>query len=128
VRTGDVARVDADGFLWLVDRAKEMIKYKGYQVAPAELEAVLMEHPDVFDAAVIPMALADEGEAPKGYVVLREGRAAEAAAIMAFVAERVAPHKQLRALEAVAEIPRSATGKILRRVLVERERATPRPT
>jgi len=122
VRTGDIARLDADGFLWLVDRAKEMIKYKGYQVAPAELEAVLMEHPAVLDAAVIPIVMSDEGEAPKGFVVLRDGRPTTAAAIMAFVAERVAPYKQLRALEAVVEIPRSPTGKILRRVLVEQER------
>jgi acyl-coenzyme A synthetase/AMP-(fatty) acid ligase len=107
----------------LVDRAKEMIKYKGYQVAPAELEAVLMEHPAVLDAAVIPTLMPGEGEAPKGFVVLKEGRPITASAIMAFVAERVAPYKQLRALELVGEIPKSPTGKILRRVLIERERA-----
>ncbi|MGH7335488.1 MAG: AMP-binding protein [Candidatus Rokuibacteriota bacterium] len=123
VRTGDIARLDADGFLWLVDRAKEMIKYKGYQVAPAELEAVLMEHPAVLDAAVIPILMPGEGEAPKGFVVLKDGRQATAAAIMAFVAERVAPYKQLRALEAIGEIPKGPTGKILRRVLVEQDRA-----
>jgi acyl-CoA synthetase (AMP-forming)/AMP-acid ligase II len=123
VRTGDIARLDADGFLWLVDRAKEMIKYKGYQVAPAELEAVLMEHPAVLDAAVIPTLMPGEDEAPKGFVVLKEGRPTTASAIMAFVAERLAPYKQLRALEIVGEIPKSPTGKILRRVLVERERA-----
>jgi acyl-CoA synthetase (AMP-forming)/AMP-acid ligase II len=123
VRTGDIARLDADGFLWLVDRAKEMIKYKGYQVAPAELEAVLMEHPAVLDAAVIPTLLTGEGEVPKGFVVLKAGREAAPDAIMAFVAERVAPHKKVRALEIVGEIPKGPTGKILRRVLVEQERA-----
>lgn len=122
VRTGDIARLDADGFLWLLDRAKEMIKYKGYQVAPAELEAVLMEHPAVVDAAVVPALMPGEGEVPKGFIVLKDGRQTSAAAIMAFVAERVAPYKQLRALEMVGEIPKSATGKILRRVLIERER------
>jgi acyl-CoA synthetase (AMP-forming)/AMP-acid ligase II len=123
VRTGDIARVDADGFLWVVDRAKEMIKYKGYQVAPAELEAVLLEHPAVLDAAVVPTVLPGEGEVPKGFVVLKDGHAASPDALLAFVAERVAPHKKLRALELVGEIPTSPTGKILRRVLVERERA-----
>lgn len=127
VRTGDIARLDADGFLWLVDRAKEMIKYKGYQVAPAELEAVLMEHPAVLDAAVIPILLAGDGEAPKGFVVLKDGSQTGAAAIMAFVAERVAPYKQLRALEQVGAIPKSPTGKILRRVLVAQERARAGP-
>jgi acyl-CoA synthetase (AMP-forming)/AMP-acid ligase II len=123
VRTGDIARLDADGFLWLVDRAKEMIKCRGYQVAPAELEAVLLEHPAVHDAAVIPVLLQGEGEAPKGVVVLKADRAASAEDIMAFVAERVAPYKKLRALAFIGDIPRSPTGKILRRVLIERERA-----
>ena len=122
IRTGDIARLDPDGFLWLVDRAKEMIKYKGYQVAPAELEAVLMEHTAVLDAAVIPVTTSDGGEAPKGFVVLKEGHQATVTAIAAFVADRVAPYKQLRALEVVAEIPKAPTGKILRRLLVDRER------
>jgi acyl-CoA synthetase (AMP-forming)/AMP-acid ligase II len=124
VRTGDIARLDADGSVWLVDRAKEMIKYRGYQVAPAELEAVLLEHPAVRDAAVIPAMLPDEGEAPKGVVVLKEDRATTAEGILAFVAERVAPYKKLRALAFIDAIPRSPTGKILRRVLIEQERAS----
>jgi acyl-CoA synthetase (AMP-forming)/AMP-acid ligase II len=123
VRTGDVARLDTDGFLWLVDRAKEMIKYRGYQVAPAELEAVLLEHPAVLDAAVIPMLLPGEDEAPKGVVVRKADRPVTAEELLAFVAERVAPYKKLRALAFIGEIPRSPTGKILRRVLIEQERA-----
>ena len=116
--------MDGDGFLWLVDRAKEMIKYHGYQVAPAELEAVLLEHPAVRDAAVIPTVLGSEGEVPKGVVVLKEDHCPTAEEILTFVAERVAPYKKVRALAFVGEIPKSPTGKILRRVLIERERAT----
>jgi acyl-coenzyme A synthetase/AMP-(fatty) acid ligase len=100
---------------------KELIKYKGYQVPPAELEAVLLSHPQVADAAVIPKADEECGEIPKALVV-REGEV-QADALMAYVAERVAVHMRVREVEFVDEIPKSASGKILRRVLVERERA-----
>jgi acyl-CoA synthetase (AMP-forming)/AMP-acid ligase II len=118
-RTGDVGHIDAGGRLFVVDRIKELIKYKGYQVVPAELEAVLLSHPAVADAAVIGRPAGADGETPAGFVVLASP--APLAEIRAYVEERVAPYKKLRALEAVAEIPRSATGKILRRVLRERE-------
>jgi acyl-CoA synthetase (AMP-forming)/AMP-acid ligase II len=115
LRTGDIARVDADEVYWIVDRLKELIKYKGYQVAPAELEAVLLTHPDVLDAAVVGVPHAEGGEAPKAFVVTAHPLDAEA--LMTWVAERVAPYKKVRAVEFVAEIPRSPSGKILRRQL-----------
>jgi acyl-CoA synthetase (AMP-forming)/AMP-acid ligase II len=120
--TGDIGWLDEDGYLYLLDRKKEMIKYKGYQVAPAELEAVLHEHPAVLDAAVIPKRDLESGEIPKAFVVLREGYQASPEELMGFVAERVAPYKKIRELEYVTEIPKTASGKILRRDLIERER------
>jgi acyl-CoA synthetase (AMP-forming)/AMP-acid ligase II len=120
LHTGDIGHADADGYFTIVDRLKELIKYKGYQVPPAELEAVLLSHPSVADAAVIPKADAEGGEIPKAFIV-RRGEL-DADAIIAFVAERVAPHKKVREVEFVDEIPKSASGKILRRVLVDRER------
>jgi acyl-CoA synthetase (AMP-forming)/AMP-acid ligase II len=120
LHTGDVGRADADGYVVLVDRVKELIKYKGYQVAPAELEAVLLEHPAVAEAAVVGRPDEEAGEVPKAFVALASDATAQE--IMAFVAERVAPYKRLRALEFVEDIPKSPSGKILRRVLNERER------
>ena len=121
LHSGDIGRVDADGYFFLVDRLKELIKYKGMQVAPAELEAVLLTHPQISDAAVIPIADEEAGEIPKAFVVLSEQVSSDD--IMAFVAERVAPHKKIRRVEVVDEIPKSASGKILRRVLKDREKA-----
>jgi long-chain acyl-CoA synthetase len=121
--TGDIGRMDEDGYLYIVDRKKEMIKYKGYQVAPAELEAVLHEHPAVLDAAVIPKPHLESGEVPKAFVVLRDGYEATPEELIAFVAGKVAPYKKIREVEYVAEIPKTASGKILRRDLIERERA-----
>ena len=121
LRTGDVGRVDEDGAFWIVDRVKELIKYKGYQIAPAELEALLLTHPEITDAAVIPHPDDEAGEVPKAFVVVSGGLTAED--VSAFVAERVAPYKKVRAVELIDEIPKSPSGKILRRVLIERERA-----
>ena len=121
LHTGDIAYVDEDGHFFIVDRAKELIKYKGFQVPPAELEAVLLTHPAIADAAVIPVSDAEAGEIPKAYVVLRsEGDSDQ---ILEFVAERVAPHKRIRLLEFIDKIPKSPSGKILRRVLKEQDRA-----
>ena len=117
LHTGDIGYADEDGHFYIVDRAKELIKYKGFQVAPAELEAMLLTHPCVADAAVIPYPDDEAGEVPKGIIVLREP--AEAAALLEFVAERVAPHKRIRHIQFVDQIPKSPSGKILRRVLVE---------
>ena len=121
LHTGDVGYADADGYFYVVDRVKELIKYKGMQVAPAELEGLLLGHPAIADAAVIPSPDDEAGEVPKAFVVLRSPLDAEA--LMEFIAGRVAPHKKVRRVEVVEAIPRSASGKILRRVLVERERA-----
>ena len=122
LRTGDVGYLDEDGYLYVLERKKEFIKYKGYQVAPAELEAVLHEHPAVLDAAVVPKPHLEGGEIPKAFVVLREGFQASPEELMAFVAEKVAPYKKIRELEFLTEIPKTASGKILRRDLIERER------
>ena len=120
LHTGDVGRVDADGFLTIVDRAKELIKYKGYQVAPAELEAVLLGHAAIHDVAVIPSPDPEAGEVPKAFVV-SSGHLTEEE-VVAFVAERVAPYKRVRLVEFIDQIPKSPSGKILRRLLVDRER------
>ncbi len=121
LRTGDVAYADEDGFFYIVDRLKEFIKYKAYQVAPAELEALLLTHPKVADAAVIPVADAEAGEIPKAFVVLRAP--CEAQELMEFVAGAVAPYKKVRVVEFIEKIPKSASGKILRRELIAAERA-----
>lgn len=124
LHTGDIGYADADGTLHVVDRLKELIKYKGLQVAPAELEAVLLSHPAVGDAAVVASPDAEAGEVPKAFVVLKDAATPEE--LMAHVAARVAPHKRVRRLEIIGQIPKSPSGKILRRVLAqqERERAT----
>lgn len=121
LRTGDLARVDGQGQLFVVDRLKELIKCNGYAVAPAELEAVLVTHPAVLDAAVIGVADAAAGEVPKAFVVRRSD--VEAGELLAFVAARVAPYKRVARAEFVDSIPKSPSGKILRRVLIELERA-----
>jgi acyl-CoA synthetase (AMP-forming)/AMP-acid ligase II len=117
LRTGDLGRADDEGRFWIVDRVKELIKYKGYQVAPAELEAVLLAHPDVVDAAVVGVAHPTAGEAPKAFVVT--SRQVDADALMDWVGGRVAPYKRVRDVAFVAAIPRSPSGKILRRLLRE---------
>jgi acyl-CoA synthetase (AMP-forming)/AMP-acid ligase II len=117
LHTGDVGHVDADGHLYVVDRLKELIKYKGFQVPPAELEALLLSHPCVADAAVVGRADEEAGEIPVGFVVLKDGQAVTAADIQAFVADRVAHYKRIRELHVVDAIPKSPSGKILRRIL-----------
>lgn len=120
LHTGDIGKADADGYFYVVDRLKELIKYKGYQVAPAELEAVLLTHPAVADAAVIGVADEEAGEAPKAFVVLKGEATGDE--ILAFVAERVAPFKKIRYVEIIQQVPKSSSGKILRRILVDQER------
>ncbi len=121
LRTGDIATADADGWITITDRFKELIKVRGFQVAPAELEALLLTHPAITDSCVIPVPDDATGERPKAFVVVREP--VEPQAVIDWMRERSAPHKRLIAVEIVDEIPKSASGKILRRVLVERERA-----
>ncbi|WTO36693.1 4-coumarate--CoA ligase family protein [Streptomyces achromogenes] len=121
LHTGDVGHTDADGWLFVVDRVKELIKYKGYQVAPAELEALLLTHPGIADTAVIGARDADGNEIPHAFVVRRPGADGPAEdEILGFVAERVAPYKRVRRITFTDTVPRAASGKILRRQLRER--------
>jgi acyl-CoA synthetase (AMP-forming)/AMP-acid ligase II len=117
LHTGDIGYADAEGYFYVVDRAKELIKYKGYQVAPAELEALLLAHPAIADAAVVPFPDEEAGEVPKAFVVLKEGGALTEADVVEHVAARVGPHKRIRRVEFVGQIPKSPSGKILRRLL-----------
>lgn len=118
LRTGDVVRIE-HGVFFVVDRVKELIKYKGYQVPPAELEALLLSHEGVTDAAVVAVPDPAAGEIPKAFVVACSPLDPET--LMAWVAERVAPYKRIRAVELVDVLPKSPSGKILRRVLAARD-------
>lgn len=124
LHTGDLALFDEDDHLFVVDRLKELIKCRGYQVAPAQLEAELALHPAVADAAVVGRPDEEAGERPVAYVALRAP--ARPAEILAWLAGRVAPYKRPVEVVVVDEVPRNPTGKLLRRVLVERERAAGR--
>lgn len=118
LRTGDISTLTPDGHYWVVDRLKELIKYKGFQVAPAELEELLLTHPEITDAAVLGVPEEGAGELPKAYVALKPGSKLTAEAVQQFVASKLAPHKQLRGGVVFTEaIPKSASGKILRRIL-----------
>ena len=121
LHTGDIVTVDEQGWFRVVDRAKELIKYKGYQVAPAELENILITHPGVADCAVVASPDPEAGEVPAAFVVLRPGCTADG--LLDWVAERVAPYQKIRRLHITSQIPKSASGKILRRVLQDQERA-----
>jgi 4-coumarate--CoA ligase len=126
LRTGDIATVDAHGVVTIVDRLKELIKYKGYQIAPAELEALLLTHPGIADAAVIGTSDADGQEVPMAFVVRQPGDNGERldeAAVMDFVAAKVAPFKKIRRVEFIDAVPKSSSGKILRRKLKTAEAA-----
>lgn len=118
LHTGDLATVDASGFVTVVDRLKELIKYKGYQVAPAELEGLLLEHADIVDAAVVGVSVGEAGdEAPRAFVVRRPGAHISEEDVIEYVAERVAPYKKVREVLFTDVIPKSPSGKILRRNL-----------
>jgi 4-coumarate--CoA ligase len=117
LRTGDLARIDADGFLWILDRVKELIKVKGFQVAPAELEAILFGHPEIGDCAVIGQPDDEAGERPIAFIVRKPGSEVTEAAIIAHLAPQVATYKHLAGVRFVDTIPKTASGKILRRQL-----------
>ena len=117
LHTGDIAIVDPDGYYSIVDRLKELIKYKGYQVPPAELEALLLSHPAVADAAVVGVPDEEAGELPKAFVVVAAGEELDHNELIAWVSERVAPQKRIRLVEEIEAVPKSASGKILRREL-----------
>jgi acyl-CoA synthetase (AMP-forming)/AMP-acid ligase II len=122
LRTGDLVRADADGYVAFVERLKEMIKYRGYQIAPAELEATLLEHPAVLDVTVVPKPDPETGEMPKAFVQRHAGAMVTAEELIAYVAERVAPYKKVRDVEFVDAIPKTASGKTLRRHFIDLER------
>ena len=123
LHSGDIGYADTDDYLFVVDRVKELIKYKGMQVAPAELEGIIQAHPAVADVAVIPVPDLEAGEIPKAFVVLQPDAEATPEEIMAHVADQVAPHKKVRTVEFIDAIPKVPSGKILRRELRDRERA-----
>jgi len=119
LRTGDLCYIDEDGYLFVVDRLKELIKYKGYQVPPAELEALLLTHPEIADVAVIPFPDREVGQFPMAYVVRKKGSYLSDREVMEFVAKQVAPYKKVRKVAFVTEIPKNASGKILRKDLIK---------
>ncbi|XP_011034909.1 PREDICTED: 4-coumarate--CoA ligase-like 5 [Populus euphratica] len=119
LRTGDLCYIDDDGFIFVVDRLKELIKYKGYQVPPAELEALLLAHPEISDAAVIPFPDKDVGQFPMAYVVRKAGSNLSEKAVQDFIAGQVAPYKRIRRVAFIAAIPKNPSGKILRKDLIK---------
>ncbi|XP_021737149.1 4-coumarate--CoA ligase-like 5 [Chenopodium quinoa] len=119
LKSGDVCYFDEDGFLFVVDRLKELIKYKGYQVPPAELEALLLTHPEIADAAVIPFPDKNVGQFPMAYVVRKAGSNLSENEIMDFVAKQVAPYKRIRRVAFIDSVPKNASGKILRKDLIK---------
>jgi long-chain acyl-CoA synthetase len=120
--TGDIARMDANGYFYITDRKKDLIKYKDYSVYPRELEDVLYEHPAVKLCAVVGKPSPVVGEIPKAFIVLKEGAEATEAEITAFVKEKVAPYKVVREVEFRQQLPISAAGKVLRRALQDEEK------
>jgi long-chain acyl-CoA synthetase len=120
--TGDIARMDQDGYFYITDRKKDLIKTKGYSVYPRELEDILYEHPAVKLCAVVGKPDSAAGEVPKAFVVLKEGVAPSAKDIMVFVNDKVAPYKAIREVEFRKDLPISSAGKVLRRLLLEDEK------
>lgn len=117
LRTGDLSRIDEDGHMFIVDRLKELIKYKGFQIAPAELEALIISFPEIADVAVIGVTDEESGEVPKAYVQLQPGQSLSAEQLKTRLEPELASYKRLHFVEFVDSIPKSASGKILRRLL-----------
>uniref|UniRef100_J3L6U2 4-coumarate--CoA ligase n=1 Tax=Oryza brachyantha TaxID=4533 RepID=J3L6U2_ORYBR len=119
LKTGDLCYFNEDGFLYIVDRLKELIKYKGYQVPPAELEHILQSHPEIVDAAVIPYPDEEAGQLPMAFIVRQPNSNITKEQVMDYVAKHVAPYKKVRRVAFVPTITKSPAGKILRRELVQ---------
>jgi long-chain acyl-CoA synthetase len=121
--TGDIGWRDEEGYVTITDRKKEMIKFKGFSVAPAQIEALLLEHPAVADVAVIGKADEEAGEVPKAFIVLEAGYEDQHTdELITWVNGKLASYKNVREVEFIDVIPRNPSGKILRRVLIEQER------
>ncbi|KAK6922417.1 AMP-dependent synthetase/ligase, partial [Dillenia turbinata] len=129
LHTGDIGYIDGDGDVFIVDRIKELIKYKGFQVPPAELEAILLGHPSVEDAAVVPLPDEGAGEIPAACVVMSKTAKESEEDIINYVASNVASYKRVRVLQFVSTIPKSPSGKIMRRLLRDKmmEKMQPNP-
>ncbi|KAF5179199.1 4-coumarate--CoA ligase-like [Thalictrum thalictroides] len=125
LKTGDLCYFDTDGFLYIVDRLKELIKYKAYQVPPVELEHLLQSHSEIADVAVVPCPDEEAGQIPMAFVVRKPGSNLSGIQVMEFVAKQVAPYKKIRRVAFVSSIPKSAAGKILRRELIDVIHSTP---
>jgi len=120
--TGDLGTMDKEGYFHILDRKKETIKYKGYTIAPADIEAILYEHPAVKECAVVGKPDTSAGELPKAYVVLKENSTVNGEELIQFCAEKISPYKRIREVEFITEIPKTPVGKVLRRLLRDRER------
>lgn len=121
LHTGDIAKMDEDGYVYIVDRKKDLIKYKGYSVYPREVEDVLYEHPAVKICAVVGKPDPIAGEVPKAFIVLKDGANASEEEIMGFIKEKVAPYKRVREVEFRESLPMTSVGKVLRKKLREEE-------
>jgi long-chain acyl-CoA synthetase len=121
LRTGDIARIDEEGYEYIIDRLKETIKYKGFSVSPNEIEKLLFTHPAIADCAVVGKPDSYAGEIPKAFVVPKLGTSVTSEDIVDFVKSRIAEYKWIREVEFVSDIPRTPSGKVLRKALIERE-------
>ena len=121
IRTGDIGRLDEDGFVVLMDRKKDMIISGGFNIYPGDLEAALRQHEAVAEAAVIGIASPEWGETPLAYVALKPGRTASAQEIREFANARLGKMQRVSGVEIVDELPRSAIGKVLKRELRNRD-------